>query len=138
MARWGGSFQILNGFETRVNTPLPDGERGESFGRKPGETRTGGSGSLNSSVFGLGAFSSRPPRGLLADDDDSNEDYDVARGGFLSSVAGVGAGNHLKNDARRLAAHQDPVGLDLYGPHAIGESICGGTIARGLQGQFPV
>jgi len=79
----GGSFQILNGFETRVNTPLTDGERGGSFGRQPGETRTGGSGSLNSSVFGLGAFSSRPPRGL-ADDDDSNEDYDIARGGFLA------------------------------------------------------
>ena len=33
----GGSFQILNGYETRVNTPLTDGERGESFGRQPGE-----------------------------------------------------------------------------------------------------
>ena len=40
----GGSFQILNGFETRVNTPLTDGKRGGSFGRQPGETRTGGSG----------------------------------------------------------------------------------------------
>jgi hypothetical protein len=49
----------------------------------------------------------------LADDDDSNEDYDVARVGFQSSVAGVGAGYQLKSDAKRLAAHQDPVGLDL-------------------------
>ena len=68
----GGSFQILNGFETRVNTPLTDGERGKFFGRQPGKTRTGGSGSLNSSVFGLGAFSSHPPRSS-ADDDDSQQ-----------------------------------------------------------------
>ncbi len=87
-------------------------------------------------MFGLGAFSSRPPRGS-ADDNDSNKDYDAARVGFRSSVAGVGAGYQLKSDAKCLAAHQDPVGLDLYGPHASGESICGGTIARGLQGQFP-
>ena len=30
----GGAFQILNGYETGVNTPLTDGERGESFGRQ--------------------------------------------------------------------------------------------------------
>ena len=40
-------------------------------------------------------------------------------------------------NGRRLTAHQDPVGLDLYGPHGIGDTICGGTIVRGLQGQFP-
>ena len=122
----GGSFQILNGFETRVNTPLTDGERGESFGHQPGER-----------VFDLvGAFASLPGRGL-ADDDVTSQEYDVARGGFLSSDAGVGAGNQLKTDARRLSAPQGPAGLDLYGPHAIGESICGGTITRGLQGQLP-
>ena len=51
----GGPFQILNGFKTRVDTPLTAGERGDS--RLLGETREGGMTSQTSSVFGLGAFS---------------------------------------------------------------------------------
>ena len=125
----GGAFQILNGYETGVNTPLTDGERGESFGRQPEESVFG---------LGLGAFSSRPARGLI-DDDKVSQEYDVARGGgFLSSVAGVGTRNQInRTDDRRPAAQQDPEGLGLYGPHSSEALVCGGTIARGLQGQFP-
>ncbi len=58
----GGSFQILNGFETRVDTPLTARERGDS--RPLGETRGEGMTSQTSSVFGIGAFSKcLPSRG---------------------------------------------------------------------------
>jgi hypothetical protein len=60
----GGSFQILNGFETRVNTPLTEGERSEFFGRQPGETRTGGSGSLNLQCVRPGGLLLTPSQGF--------------------------------------------------------------------------
>ena len=53
----GGSFQILNGIETRVDTPLTSGERGKTYSRQLGETGEGGTTIQTSSVFGLGAFS---------------------------------------------------------------------------------
>ena len=132
----GGPFQILNDFKTRVNTPLTTRERGDS--RLLGETREGGVTSQTSSVFGLGAFSKHlPSRGGSVDKDDISKGYDVARGWILSSVGGVGAGDQVRQDGRCLVAHQDPVSLDLYGPHGIRDTICGGTIARGFQGQLP-
>ena len=118
----GGAFQILSGFETRVDTPLTSGEQGEPYYPQGGESRT---------------FSKRPSeRGGSVDGEDASVGYDVARASFISSVDGVGAGDQVKRDGRRLAAHQEPVGLlGLYGPHGVGQVICGGTIARGLQ--FP-
>ena len=118
----GGGFQILNGYETGVNTPLTDGDRGDSFGRQP-------------RAFD-GPSYSRPTRGSV-DDDEASQEYDVVRGGSLSSGAGGGTGIRLKSDERRLGTQQDPEVLGLYGPHDAGASVCGGTIARGLQGQFP-
>ena len=78
-----------------------------------------------------------PQQGGLVDEDDISKGYDIACSRFLSLVVGVGAGDQVRQDGRRLAAHQDPVSLDLYGPHGMGDTICGGTIARGLQGQLP-
>ena len=44
-----------------------------------------------------------------------NKDYDVARGGFLSSVADICVGYQLKNDAKRLTPRR-PTRPGGFGP----------------------
>jgi hypothetical protein len=132
----GGSFQILQGYESRVDTPLT-GDRGETYGSHPGENKGCASRSQHSS-HGFGAFASlfTRPGGGAFDEDGDDTGYDVNRG-FVTSAGGVGVGDRARWDGQRLATHQEPVGQLLYGPHGPGTRICGGIIARGLQAQFP-
>ncbi len=85
--------------------------------------------------FGLGAFTSLL-RERTSDNDEENGAYDVDRGS-IPIVGGAGGEEQAKRDGRRLAAHQELMGQLLYGPHGPDTRICGGIIARGLQGQFP-
>ncbi len=49
----------------------------------------------------------------------------------------MSTGDQVLRDGRTLAAKKGPRGLLLYGAHGPGTRICGGVIARGLQGHFP-
>ncbi len=73
----GGWFQILQGYERRVDTPLT-GDRGEPFGRRSEGSEGGGLLSRPPS-FGLGAFTSSLREGT-SDDNKENGVYDVNRG----------------------------------------------------------
>jgi hypothetical protein len=129
----GGSFQILQGYERRVNTPLT-GDRGETFGRHSEGSRGGGLLSQPPS-FRLGAFTFLLREGI-SNNDEENGAYDVNRGS-IPTVGGAGGEEQAKRDGRRLTTRQELMGQLLYGPHGPDTQICRGIIARGLQGQFP-
>ncbi len=125
----GGSFQILLDYESRVTTPLT-GDR-----VSPGNAGGGGDlmfGGLSASAFGRASGS----RGMF-DNEEEDDDAYPPPSGFVSTVAGVRAGEQVWHDSRRFAAQQVPTSHLLYGPHEPETRICGGVIARGTQGQFP-
>jgi hypothetical protein len=109
----GGSFQILQGYECWVDTPLT-GDRGEIFGRR--SEGSGGGGSLSRPPsFGLRAFTSSLRDGT-SNNDEENGAYNVNHGS-VPTVGGAGGEEQAKRDGRRLAAHQELMGQHLYGPH---------------------
>jgi hypothetical protein len=65
----GGLFQILQGYECRVDTPL-NGDRGETFSRRSEGSRGGGSLSRPPS-YGLGVFTSLLREGTSNDDEEN-------------------------------------------------------------------
>ena len=115
-----GSYQIMQGLEARVETPL-------SFERLSG-ARGGARGSP-------GDFSTPKE----SEDDDGFFFTEAGRpyagaSGNAGSVGGAGGGNKrdgVRPATRSVSAH------NLYGPHKPGTGICGGIVARGAQGQFP-
>ena len=70
-------------------------------------------------------------------EDDHADNYPPDGGIFVSSVAGAPAGGPIVRNSRKFATKKGPTCLLLYGPHGPGTRICGGVIARGVQGQFP-
>jgi hypothetical protein len=107
----GGLFQILQGYERRVDTPLT-GDRGEPFVSCSEGSRGGGLLSQPPS-FRLGAFTSLLREGT-SNDDKENGAYGVNRGS-IPTVGGAGGEEQAKRDGRRLAAHQESMGQLLYG-----------------------
>jgi hypothetical protein len=128
----GGSFQILQGYESQVDTPLT-GDMGETYGSCPGENKGGVSRSRPSSCnFGAFTSSFTCPGGGAFDEDGDDMGYDVNRG-FATSAGGVGAGDQARRDGQRLTAHQELVGQPLYGPHEPATRICGGILQGGFK-----
>ena len=115
-----GSYQIMQGLEARVETPL-------SFERLSG-ARGGARGST-------GDFNT--PQESEDDDDffvtKAGRPY-AGTSGNAGSVGGARGGN--KRDGGRPATRSVSAHV-LYGPHEPGTGICGGIVARGAQGQFP-
>ena len=102
------SFQVLRGYKSRVLTPL-------SVDRLPGTVGE----RVGPSAFVAGNI-------MFPDKDEYNNAYPPVR---------VPAGVQVLRDDRKFAAKKSSIGLLLYGPHQPRTQICGGIIARGIQGQ---
>jgi len=114
-----GSFQVLQGFETRVETPLSvEGVERLAYAR--GETRgTSGEFDTPKETEEEEGFFFREPAST-----------------YHSAASAGGARNGNKRDERPASKVSVPT-HGLYGPHGSGTGICGGIVARGAQGQFP-
>lgn len=114
-----GSFKVLRGYESQVLTPLSSDRSPRLAGEQAGATFGG------NIMFGN------------ENEEDHDDKYPPDGGIFVSSAAGVPTGGPIIRDSRKFAPKKGPTGLLLYGPHGPGTCICGGVIARGVQGQFP-
>jgi hypothetical protein len=115
-----GSYQVLQGFETRVETPLSV-ERVERLAYARGGTRG------TSGEFGT-PKETEEEKGFF---------FREATGTYRTAASGGGARDGNKHDGSPPATKVSVQTHGLYGPHGSGTGICGGIVSRGAQGQFP-
>ena len=118
--------------------------KGEFLGGGAGALSGLARGSLLCSQFNIfltGGLGGGGSGELWVDDGDTAEDdgffYGEAAGAYHFAASGGGAGVGNKSNGSRPATKVGVPTHGLYGPHGSGTGICGGIVARGLQGQFP-
>jgi hypothetical protein len=121
----GGSFQILSDYKSRVTTPLTRDRVSPGNAGRGGDLMFGG---LSALAFGRASGS----QGMFDNKEEDDNGYPPPSG-FVSTVAGVPAGEQVQHNSRGFTAQQAPIGHLLYGPHGPETRICRGVIVRGTQ-----
>jgi hypothetical protein len=122
----GGAFQFLQGYKSRITTPLSG-----KLGRLRGQ-----SGLAYNNVY----MNLHTARWFDKDwsQDKGSKAYNLSRAYPSNTLGERGASNpRVKQVAGQFEAPQGPAAFSLNSPHGPETRICSGVIAQGAQGQFP-